>query len=427
MSNRFIAIKDMIMTDAMTKHSIMMLAFSLLGILLNYIYQLAIGWLLTPEDYGIVISLLSLLVIFSVFSITIDTTITKFVSKESARNKLEKVHYLWRFALKRTFLLGLAIFIVLALLTPVISRFLNSGNNWYPIILFFSLVLTFALQANFGTLRGLQRFWELGISGSLLVFLKLIIATVLIYMGFRVSGALLALTLSCVIVFFLSTYFLRDLFTAGSEKVKVSGVRSYTGFTFLVLLAFTMLTNVDVILAKHYLSAVDAGNYSAISVMGKVPFFVPGAIAIVMFPKTSQLFEMGGAHSSVLRKAMLLTSLLAGGVVIIYGVFPQFIINVLFLGKYSTTSPYLFRYGLAMAFFAVSNLLIFYFLSLNRTMVAYPLLGAMLVQVILIVLFHNNIDQIVSIMLLSSVICLMLMLFFYLRMRNDISHNARIQ
>jgi hypothetical protein len=80
-----------------------------------------------------------------------------------------------------------------------------------------------------------------------------------------------------------------------------------------------------------------------------------------------------------------------------------------------------------MAFFAVSNLLIFYFLSLNRTMVAYPLLGAMLVQVILIVLFHNNIDQIVSIMLLSSVICLMLMLFFYLRMRNDISHNARIQ
>ena len=427
MSNRLIAIKAKIMTDDMTRHSIIMVAFSLLGIFLSYMYQLVMGWLLTPEDYGIVISLLSLLVIFSVFSTTIDTTITKFVSKESACNKLGRVHYLWKFSLKRTFLLGLVIFVVLALLTPVISRFLNIGNNWYPIILSFSLVLTFALQANFGTLRGLQRFWGLGISGNLLVFLKLAIAAVLVYMGFRVSGALLSLTLACVIVFFLSTYFLRDLFTAGNEKVKVSGVRSYTRFTFLVLLAFTVLTNVDVILAKHYLSAVDAGNYSAISVIGKASFFVPGAITIVMFPKTSQLFEVGGAHGSVLRKAILLTLLLTGGVVIIYWLFPQFIINILFLGKYPTTFPYLFKYGLAMAFFAVSNLLIFYFLSLNRTRVAYPLLGAMLVHVVLIVLFHSNIAQIVGVMLLSSVICLALILLFYLKVRNDISHNARIQ
>ena len=426
MLNRLTSIKANIMTDDMTRHGIMMVVFGLIGAFLNYIYQLAMGWLLTPEDYGIVISLLSLLVIFSVFSSVINNTVTRFVSKESAYNKWGRVNYLWKFFLKRAFILGLAIFVVLALLTPVISRFLNIGNNWYPITLFFSFVLTFAIHANLGTLRGLQRFLHLGITGTLLAFLKLAIAAALVYMGFRVIGALLSFAVAGAIGFFVSRYFLRASSTAGNEKVEVSGLHSYAGLAFLALLAFAVLTNVDIILAKHYLSAVDAGNYSAISVMGKAALFIPGGIAIAMFPKTSQLFEVSGDHRSLLRKAILLTLLLASGVVIIYWLFPQFIVNTLFLGKYPTAVPYLFKYALAMAFFAISSLLMFYFLSLNRTKVAYFLIGAMLLELCLIILFHSSIVQIVNIVLLSGAVCLVLILTFYMVVRNDLSHNARL-
>lgn len=427
MLNKLTLIKDKAMADDMTRHGTLMVAFGLIGAFLSYMYQLAMGWLLTPEEYGIVISLLALLVIVSVLSLTIDTTVTKFVSKESAGNKLGRVNYLWKFFLKRTFLLGLAIFVVLALLSPLISRLLNIGNNWYPIILFFSLVLTFALCANYATLRGLQRFLLLGISGTLGAFLKLAIAVGLVYMGFRVSGALLSLALAAVIAFLVSTYFLRDLAAVGNEKVEVRGVHSYTGLAFLALLAVAMLTNVDVIFAKQYLSAVDAGNYSAISVMGKLAFFIPGGIAVAMFPKTSQLFEVGGVHRLVLRKAILLTLPLAGVVVIIYWLFPQFVVNILFLGKYPAAIPYLFKYGLAMAFFAVSSLLMFYFLSLNRTRVAYPLIGAVLLQLCLIILFHSSIGQIVNIMLICGASCLVLILPFYLKVRNDLSGGASLQ
>ena len=226
-------------------------------------------------------------------------------------------------------------------------------------------------------------------------------------------------------MFCVTIYFLRDLATADDEKFEVSGIRSYTRLTLLAFLAFTVLTNVDVILAKHYLSAIDAGNYSAISVMGKVVFFVPGGIAIVMFPKTSQLFEVGGDHHSILRKAILLTLLLVSGVVIIYWLFPQFIVNILFLGKYPAAVPYLFKYGLAMAFFAVSSLLMLYFLSLNRTKVAYFLIGAMLLELCLIILFHSSIAQIVNIVLICGAVCLVLVLTFYVTVRYDFNHNAR--
>jgi O-antigen/teichoic acid export membrane protein len=427
MLNNLALIKDKVIIDDMTRHGIMMVAFAVIGAFLSYMYQLAMGWLLTPEDYGIVISLLALLVIVSVFSSTIETTVTKFVSKESVGNKLGRVNYLWKFTLKRTLLLGLAIFAVLALFSPLISSFLNIGNNWYPIIIFLSLVLTFGVSANYGTLRGLQRFLALGISGTLGACLKLAIAVGLVYMGFKVSGALLSVALAAVIAFFVSIYFLRDLPKVGNEKVEVRGVRSYTGLAFLALLAFAVLTNIDVILAKQYLSAVDAGNYAAISVIGKLAFFIPGGIAIAMFPKTSHLFEVGGVHRLVLRKAILLTLLLAGVVVIIYWLFPQFVVNILFMGKYPDAIPYLFKYGLAMAFFAVSSLLMFYFLSLNRTRVAYLLIGAVLLQLCLIILFHSSIGQIVNVMLICGASCLVLILPFYLKVRNDFSYSAGLQ
>jgi O-antigen/teichoic acid export membrane protein len=118
-----------------------------------------------------------------------------------------------------------------------------------------------------------------------------------------------------------------------------------------------------------------------------------------------------------MMKAMLLTVVIGGGVLIVYWLFPDFIINRLFAGKYPLATPYLSKYGLAMAFWAISFLLLNYSLSLNRTKVAYPLLGAMVLQLGLISLFHSSIAQVVDIMLISSIACLALMCPLYLNVR----------
>ena len=43
-------------------------------------------------------------------------------------------------------------------------------------------------------------------------------------------------------------------------------------------------TNIDVVLAKHYLSPYLAGQYSALSVTGKIIAYGSGAFITVMFP-----------------------------------------------------------------------------------------------------------------------------------------------
>src|SRR4030042_2776239 len=145
-------------TDDMLRHGIMLTFFMLLADLFGYLYQLFLGRLLTVEEYGTLFSIASLFtIIFLVSSEFLQTSVAKFTSKFKAENALGKVNYLYHYSIKRTLLFGIALLVILTLLTPVISHFLRIDNNWYIIILILSLPLAFVVPIIFGILQGLQR------------------------------------------------------------------------------------------------------------------------------------------------------------------------------------------------------------------------------------------------------------------------------
>jgi O-antigen/teichoic acid export membrane protein len=401
-------------SDSMTSQGLMMAAFSLLGGGFSYLYQLSMGILLTPAQYGILFSLTSLFVLFMTAYRTIQVSIAKFTSSLKLVNKWGRINYLWTLSLKQAFVIGLVTFAFLALLTPVLSGFFNIDNHLLTIVLFSSSIFTFAIPVNRGILQGLQRFLPLGLSTALLQFLRFATAITLVYLGSGIYGGLLAFPVAYTITFFVTLFFLRDLRGFSAEKFKVSGLPSYASLALLSFFAFAVLTNADVLLAKHYLSPEEAGNYSAISVLGRIALYAPMGVTVVMFPKTSELSELGITSRPILTKAMLLTLLLGGGVLIVYLLSPQFITNFLFGNKYPLSAPYLFEYGLAMLLFSICFLMVNLFLSLNRTNVAYFLLGAALVQILLIRFFHADISQIVNAVLISSALSVALMVFLYL-------------
>jgi O-antigen/teichoic acid export membrane protein len=306
---------------------------------------------------------------------------------------------------------------VLAGFSPLISRFLNLNNLLYPIIVFSTMLVVLALSVSLGVMQGLQRFFSLGFSQTLVGLLKLGFGALLVYLGLGIYGGLAAIPISFALVLLVTFPLLRNLSRAGNERVAVTGLRSYAVLTLVAIFFFTVLTNVDVILARHYLNATDAGNYSAISVLGRIAFYAPAGVAAAMFPKTSALFESGGDHQGLFLKAMLLVALIAGSVVLVYGLFAQMVIQFLFAGKYPLVAPYLFIYGLAMALFAFSFLLLNYFLSFNQTKVAYSLLAVVILQLTLIAIFHSTIGQLVNIMLICGMSSVVAMLPFYLRQR----------
>mgnify|MGYP000008676815 CR=1 FL=1 len=224
MERNFSALKQRLKTDDMARHGTTMVVFTMLSSFFVYIYQLAMGALLTPAQYGTLLSLLSLFAIVSVFSQTIQTSVTKFTSRFKVQDRLGGIKYLWKFSVKRTLLLGTAMFLVLAALSPLISGFLNIDNNWYFILLFSALILYFTIPTNLGILQGLQRFIPLGFSHAVVNFLRLAIGVLLVYLGFGVYGALLGIPLGILIGFIVSLSFIRDVARAKNERVEVRGL-----------------------------------------------------------------------------------------------------------------------------------------------------------------------------------------------------------
>lgn len=408
-----------IKSDDMARHGVLMAAFGFALGLFNYLYQLAMGRMLQPEDYGVLMSLTSLFLIVSIFSLAIRTAMAKFVSKYHAEGNMTAVSNLWRLHLKRTLVIGVVVFIVAALLSPIISGFLRIGNYWYPLTLFSALILAFAVPVNYGTLNGLHRFSQLGWTTTLWALLKLVLAIVLIKLGFGLYGGLLPFLIAFIIIFAITLSLLKDLRGGNKNKVAIVGFRSYLGLSFVAILAYTVLTNIDIVLVKRFLSAEQAGNYAAIAALGRAALFAPMGIALAMFPKSSGLHEMGKSHRPVLLMGVLLTLLISGVVVVIYWIDPEFVLG--FLGKYESGAlkyplavDHLFKYAVAMLLFAISYIIMNYFLSINRIRVAYPFVATAFLQVVLILYFHGDISQVVNVVLVSSAVCLIAVIAFYL-------------
>ncbi len=416
---RLAATKNFIQTDEMARHGILMAAFGLMAGFFDYLYQLSMSIMLTPDQYGTVFTFISIFMIVSIGSQAVQTSIAKYTSKLNAENNPARLNYLWASSLKRTIFIGSVICVSLCLFSPLISSFLNIDNNWYSIILFSCFILIFALPVNWGVLQGMQRFVPLGYTRAMWSLLKLGLGVLLVSLGFSIYGALLPLLVSTVLLFLLTFFILRPMARTGYEKVATSGLSSYTGLALIGVFCFAILVNLDVIMAKHYLSADDAGAYSAVSVLGRVAYYAPWGIAIAMFPKVSSISDRISEHRYLLRKAFLLTMLISGGIVLVYGLLSSFLVSVLLRDEYSFISIYLFKYGLAMFFFALSFLLMNYLLAINQTKAVYGLVLTVLVNIGLIVAFHSSIVQIVNVMLITGVISTTIMLLFFLNVRTN--------
>lgn len=379
------------------KDTMIVLIASTLSNFFNYLYQLSMGRLLTPIEYGELFSLLSLFYIFSVFFTTVNTSITKFTSIYKINNEYGKIKIILVKASKNLAMIGGLIFLSVVILSPHISRFLNIDNSLLVIILFASIPFGFVLPVYQGILRGLQRFGALGISTSSWSFFKLFFGVVLVLLGFGVVGGIFGMFLAHVFALFITLIFLRDLLKVkGDDGINLRDIVNYSSLAFLAIFAYTTMWNIDVILVKHYLSPLEAGQYSAISVLGKIALFAPAAVGMVIFPKAAEMHEKGGEHFHVLLKGFVLTLLISGGIVLAYALFPEFIITFIYGEKYLGVAPYLWKYGLAMMFLALMGTIMNYALSINRTKIFYPLLIGTVIEVTTLYHLRTSIGSIIN-------------------------------
>jgi O-antigen/teichoic acid export membrane protein len=369
---------------------------------LFYVYMLRH---LTAVDFGILYAMLALLAIVFVPALAIQTVIAKYTSHFKVHNQYGKIRFLFLHSLKRISLYGGIGFLIFLVFSDHIARFEQLPSRLPVVIVGFILLFSVISPTLRGIIQGLQRFGYLGWSMILDMFLRLIFGIMLVMVGYGVNGALSASIIGIFFALLVSFWPLRSLSAPKTpEKIDFREIYRYSAPVIGALACFFVLTNIDVILVKHFFSPLEAGNYSAVALVGKIIIFLPMAIAIVMFPKTSELYAQKKDAFPILKRSLLYVGLLAGGATLICLRFPSFPLWLLAGNRFQASIPLVGRFALAMTFFGLVDVLFFYQLSVHRFKFLYFAAAAAFLQIVAITIYHNSLSQVVWIVMANAVL-----------------------
>ncbi len=360
---------------------------------LNYIYHLVIGRMLGPSFYGELASLISLIGLLGIIPASLSLVIIKYVS--GAKNETEAailIHWLKA----KVFKISLIFFIFIIVISPALASFLHINRLSYLFLIALASLFTIQTLLNRSILQGLLNFKEMILSVFVENGAKLLISVILVYLGFRVGGAMLAFVMAAALGFLITNHYLN----VKSEKTSNISLNLKPMFLFTIpvmvqSLAVTSLYSSDLILVKHFFSSHDAGLYAALSTLGKIIFFGAGPIGSVMFPIISSRHATGLKVNKIFLYSFFATAVISLSILIVYLLFPGMAINLLYGSAYLESVDLLVWFGIFMSLFTLSALLMNFHLSQNRTKVVLLPLVAAIAQIVVIWFYHQTLFDVV--------------------------------
>jgi O-antigen/teichoic acid export membrane protein len=412
---------EKIKNNPFLKNSAILFVGTMIVNVLNYIFHLLLGRMAPIELYGEIESLISLSHIISIPAATLGMIVTKYSAHTKADDNPYGSQLIFKAFNQKIINFGIPLFLLILTLTPLVKNFLKIEEYW-PIILIWVLMLLglFSAISN-GILVGWQKFRETSGISIIGTTVKIIVGVGLLKLGFGASGVIGGFVLSGITVYILTVLTLKFTKTKNknSEKeVDFLAMKKYLLPALMGIVSITILSNVDMVLAKNKLDAISSGQYGALSVASKAIFFATGVLASVLFSMSAEENHKKGNSLRQLRNAFFLTLLATVCATTFYFLFPKFVLGVFFGDKYLDVASYLGWFAVMVSLFSFSHLFIQYLLSIQKTRAAFYFLAIALVEILAIFFFANSIYTIVSIVIIIQIMAILTGLYFILSDKN---------
>jgi len=392
--------------DAFGKNVILVFLGTSVANLFNLLFQLLIAHRLSLVDFAAFNSLVSIFMIIGAPLGTLQAALAKYSAEFKAKEQLKKVKSLLSsFFIKAVILAVITFFIFYFARFYIINKLkIFSATSGY--ILAILVAVSWFSPMFSGGLQGLELFkWLMAVS-LIAGALKLILVFIFIQLGFNVSGALSAWLVSVLAGYVIACFPLRNFFSFSlrQEDVNFKEILLYLLPVAISYLCYASLVNMDMVLVRYLFTAQNSGLYSLAQMMGKIFLFLPGAISIVMFPRASGLNAQNIDTGLTLKRSLLYAAALCISAALIYNLFPSFVLKIL-TGKTSAESIALGRlFSISMSFFALSSILISYFLSLKDLKFIKYLVLFTLAQLLGIIFFHRSLIQVQMIIVVNAIL-----------------------
>jgi O-antigen/teichoic acid export membrane protein len=294
--------------------------------------------------------------------------------------------------LRRGLVAQAVLVIVLLAAAPVTADVLHLASTGIAVVAVGLIAVTVMLPVLQGFLQGLGRFTNLAVQTVVLGLAKPFLAIPFIIVS-GTAGALLAGAVAGMLTAALALLALRPVLRWPRAKAPPHPLAGSAPVV-LGLVAFSAMTNLDILVAKAALPSHAAGTYAVASLVGKVTVYVPIAISLVLLPRAVSLRERG---EDSFRPVFLSVATVVGfGVIysLLLLVVPRSLVELAFGSSFGDARQLLAPCALAMTLCGVVNIkLVIAFAARAHRFVAITLLGVA-VQVLLMWRFHASAYQI---------------------------------
>ncbi len=371
----------------------------LVGIL-GYFFQIILGRVFIPSEYGIFISIMALSSFILSPASALFMLISRKVSTLISQNLFSSLYsYYLRINLKCFIYLLISFFIILFFL-DFFKVFFKFPKNIY--LEFFILFIIFSIffQITTGFLQGMQSFIKLGLTFLISTFLKLGICLSLVFYGFGVNGALFGIFLSTFLSFMIGSHFVlqktklkRNNQTDFSSELPIKGIFS----VICANVAFAAMTQLDVVAVKLFFSDQQTAMYSAASVLGKSILYLSGGLVLALFPIAVDDHAKGGSGIKLITQTLGLCFCSGMFLSTIFFFYSREIINLLFGEDYLEAMYILKWYGFVMIPMCFVMIAEHFLIARGRVLFVWIFIVIAPIQLLLFYLFRD-IDAILMIM-----------------------------
>ena len=361
----------------------------------GFVYHAIAGRVLGPEVYGQVAFLIAVYAVGTAPALILVVVLARYTATLAARGDAGISSLLAR-TIRLVAIPCLIAIIFTALLARPVASFEHLGSTIPVLILGFSIALIWQVAIPRGILQGLQRFTALSLNLGLELVVRTTAVVALLAAGYAVSGAMAAVLLGLIFAFIIGLVALRDHLRRAATRVHLRVMAGYSLTAAWGIIGVQILYNQDVILAEHYLNSHFGGIYGGLNKIGTILYFLTLSVSQVLFPRVVEAVAREQHPGRILLYSAGILTLLGAGALLVFGVVPGLVVGILFGPSFKDAVPYVFLVGVIGLALSLDNLLVQFFMAVHDRVFLPILALGVIAEGGAIYLFHANVGQVVT-------------------------------
>lgn len=385
---------------------------SLVGGVLNYLFNPLAARLLTAAQYGELLTMFALMSVLTIPASTNAIVTAQFVSRYCATGDEGALAGFMKKMYRQVSIVSFGLVVGFFVLVPIMLHFFHFSSSTSLLLFSISIPAAIIFPVVQGAMQGQQQFVRLSVINIANPLTKVAGVLVAMILGYRLTGLVGILGIGSIIITMYAYRWTRVRSSLHSDNNSIPPTQELLRrgtYTLLANIGLILLLNIDLFIVKRYLSADLAGQYGTISLLGKAIFFFGGSLALVLFPMVLSRHAKNESSASVVQKALFAISAITVGVVTVFALGSPLIIRILFGARYLNFSSVLWMTGVVFGLYSVIYILAMFFLATSSRRFVIPLLGACVVIPLAFALGPHTVQFLMSVMMLTFAAVILLL------------------